>query len=488
MVVDRRKRTTSPNKMPAQAMPTVKCKVTGDDSLSALDDSSSNSEVFEPVIGIDMKLTAEDIELGLVKPNASIAQLHIKLLKVIPPVSKLLNSSDAWVTALCKKLAMWWPWVAEGEIPITAHNGLQGMMEMQIFGYRLYREINRTESQTKAKGKACSKVPTFCSHWETLAVDHEEFRGVADELLASKIASEVFIGQTINSDAIPDVKKFQQKKERALKQKKMQEMILKGLRSSSGAGVTCSCRILRPISYTFAIKEQLRLISGWFKLERQMKPVPEGLPLSHKRFTSSLCYEFDHFKNLPDGVRLRGDINVLLLGDPSTAKSQFLKLVEKTAPIGVYTCGKGSSAAGLTTSVIRDRDSSSREFHLESEAMVLADGGVVCVDKCDKMRPEDREIIKVHASAETASMDTKEENWLKSCWTCGSTPREFQTLKVQFQAAIQRGKVTPLLVALKMTSSNKLVVTVLRIGDDNDGNDADFSADVEEDLGCERHV
>ncbi|POV98383.1 hypothetical protein PSTT_14492 [Puccinia striiformis] len=76
-------------------------------------------------------------------------------------------------------------------------------------------------------------------------------------------------------------------------------------------------------------------------------------------------------KILPDGMRLRGDINVLLLGDPGTAKSQLLKFVEKVSPISVYTSGKGSSAAGLTASV--QRDPQSREFYLEGGAMVLAD-------------------------------------------------------------------------------------------------------------------
>lgn len=59
-------------------------------------------------------------------------------------------------------------------------------------------------------------------------------------------------------------------------------------------------------------------------------------------------------KKLPDGLTRRGDINILLLGDPGTAKSQLLKFVERVAPIGVYTSGKGSSAAGLTASVMRD--------------------------------------------------------------------------------------------------------------------------------------
>lgn len=112
---------------------------------------------------------------------------------------------------------------------------------------------------------------------------------------------------------------------------------------------------------------------------------------------SILCLLFGgSCKQMPDTLMRRGDINLLLLGDPGTAKSQLLKFVESCAPIGVYTSGKGSSAAGLTASIVKD--SQSRGFTIEGGAMVLADGGVVCIDEFDKMREEDR--VAIHEAME----------------------------------------------------------------------------------------
>ena len=90
--------------------------------------------------------------------------------------------------------------------------------------------------------------------------------------------------------------------------------------------------------------------------------------------------------------KVRGDINVLLCGDPGTAKSQFLKYVEKIAPRPVFTTGQGASAVGLTAYV--QRSPLTREWTLEAGALVLADKGVCLIDEFDKVSKKDLFIVK----------------------------------------------------------------------------------------------
>ncbi|KAF1893515.1 hypothetical protein Lal_00001999 [Lupinus albus] len=272
-------------------------------------------EVFSPILGKDLKVSAEEIEIGLVNPDVSLAKLHIQLLKGIPPVNRTLNDPDKWVTVLCRKLVTWWQWVAVGEIPLMPSKGeeiskykeldpsdrlllLKALCEVRADqhdavsyindalkegthitsirkeslgrdgthtsydanakcqSHRLYRERITPVSNPKVNGIECLSLPPINFQWESVACNLEEFSEIAEKLSSSKYFAEVAIGKKLQSDAIPVLEKLQRKKERALKQKQRQDKHLNDLRNSYTSGTTRSCRTRRPVNYTYEVYDR----------------------------------------------------------------------------------------------------------------------------------------------------------------------------------------------------------------------------------------
>jgi len=118
-------------------------------------------------------------------------------------------------------------------------------------------------------------------------------------------------------------------------------------------------------------------------------------------------------KEMPDGSRLRGDIHVLLVGDPGIAKSQILRYVIKLSPRGIYTSGKSSTSAGLTATAVKDEFGDGR-WTLEAGALVLADMGIAAVDEMDKMQKDDRSAL--HEAMEQQCYDDETEVLTEAGW------------------------------------------------------------------------
>ncbi len=108
-------------------------------------------------------------------------------------------------------------------------------------------------------------------------------------------------------------------------------------------------------------------------------------------------------KEMDDGTNLRGDIHILMIGDPGVAKSQILRYMSSLAPRGIYASGKSASAAGLTAAAVRD-DFGDGRWTLEAGALVLADKGLACIDELDKMTDQDRSSLHEAMEAQRISV------------------------------------------------------------------------------------
>jgi len=177
------------------------------------------------------------------------------------------------------------------------------------------------------------------------------------------------------------------------------------LRKMGRGGIMRTFDFIMKANYVHVVGKESQLLEISTEDEEKILELSRD-PWVHRKLLQSIApsiYGHEHIKEaimyllfggvsltLPD-VRIRGDINVLLVGDPGTGKSQMLQYAAMIAPRGILTTGRGSTAAGLTAAVVKEGGSGS--FILEAGALVLADQGVCVIDEMDKMRDEDRGAI-----------------------------------------------------------------------------------------------
>ncbi|KAM7475584.1 hypothetical protein LguiB_022827 [Lonicera macranthoides] len=288
--------------------------------------------VFRPLLNIKVELSVEEFETALITPNSTLGDIHMPLLKAIPPITRMALGQNTWVTVLCRKLRDWWHWVADGEIPIVASHGaeveayntldpavrvviLKALCDIRVeqedirnyiedsikhgvhlsafrkeriggdshgisywyeddpvIGQRLYREIKKVEVK-KGKGKNVQPIPSSCYQWETVATNLDEFQDVSEKLFSSKNRTEASVGKKLKIDMLPEIEKVHKRREKLLKKQHRQALLLDNMMNMDELGPGRSLRGRKPVSYTF--DDYDRSINEAIKITKRKQPSPE---------------------------------------------------------------------------------------------------------------------------------------------------------------------------------------------------------------------
>ncbi|XP_024008809.1 DDT domain-containing protein DDR4 isoform X2 [Eutrema salsugineum] len=299
--------------------------------------------VFRPLLKINAEFSAEEFETALLSPNDTLSDIHIPLLKAIPPVTRMALTRDTWVTVLCRKIRDCWHWVAEGDLPIVASQGreielyksldpairvviLKALCDIRVeqediksyidnslktgvhlsvfrkdrvggdshgvnfwyeddplIGHRLYREIRKAEV-VKVKTKGSKIPPNITYQWETVATNFDEFQDVSEKLNSSSSRIEVSLGKKLIRDMLPEIEKEHKRKEKLLKKQHRQALLLDNYLVVDGLGAGRSLRDRKPVRYTF--DDYDRSINEAIKITKKKHPSPE--PPLHRRESARL--------------------------------------------------------------------------------------------------------------------------------------------------------------------------------------------------------
>ncbi|CAG7866755.1 unnamed protein product [Brassica rapa] len=288
--------------------------------------------VFRPLLKINAEFSAEEFETALLNPNDTLSDIHIPLLKAIPPVTRTALTRDTWVTVLCRKIRDSWHWVAEGDLPIIASQGreievyksldpairvviLKALCDIRVeqedirsyidnslktgvhvsafrkdrvggdshgvnfwyeddplVGHRLYREIRKAEV-VKVRTKGSKILPNVTYQWETVATNFDEFQDVSEKLNSSSSRIEISLGKKLTRDMLPEIEKEHKRKEKLLKKQHRQALLLDNYLVVDGLGAEAN-------DYDRSINEAI-------KITKKKNPSPEE-PFLHRRESARL--------------------------------------------------------------------------------------------------------------------------------------------------------------------------------------------------------